>query len=244
MTSPSPLQTASTPSPSGTPSLPADTHALLSDTHTWVFDLDNTLYSVEADQSRHIDTRIRDYLAQALNVGLEEAHCIQKDYFRKYGTTLRGMMLNHATEPQAYLDFVHDFDVTTIPTSAGLDAALTRLRGRKVIFTNADLAHAQRILKRLGIVHHFAGVFDIFAADFVPKPARVTYDKMIEHFAIDPHRAVMVEDIARNLEPAAQLGMVTVWLRSATPCAIAGAQPDGPHVDYEIDDLTAWLQAL
>lgn len=211
---------------------------------TWVFDLDNTLYKIAAEQSLHIDTRIRDYLAHALDVGIEEAYCIQKDYFRKYGTTLRGLMLNHDIDPHAYLDSVHDFDVTTIPLMPGLNTALARLRGRKVIFTNADSAHAQRILDRLGIADHFTGVFDIFAANFIPKPARETYDAMLEHFTIDPRRAVMVEDIARNLKPAAQLGMTTVWLRSDAPCAIASAEPDGAHVDYVIDDLTAWLLAL
>ncbi len=211
---------------------------------TWVFDLDNTLYSVSADQSLHIDTRIRDYLARTLNVGIEEAYRIQKKYFREYGTTLRGLMLNHGVDPQAYLDSVHDFDVATVPRSPHLNGALTRLRGRKVIFTNADCAHAQRILQHLGIAEHFTDVFDIFAANFIPKPARETYDKMLERFAIDPRRAVMVEDIARNLKPAAQLGMTTVWLRSGAPCTIASAEPDGTHVDYVIEDLSAWLLAL
>ena len=211
---------------------------------TWVFDLDNTLYSGVHGLFEQIDSRMKAYLAQVLDIDETAAYAVQKTYFRNYGTTLRGMMLNHTVDPKAYLDFVHDIDITAIPRAPELDAQLARLSGRKVIFTNADLPHVERVLNRLGITDRFDGVFDIFDADFIPKPAPEIYDTLVKRFAISPNRAVMVEDIARNLEPAARLGMATLWVRPVTECIICKEEPTGAFVDFETDDLVAWLNAL
>lgn len=211
---------------------------------TWVFDLDNTLYSGVHGLFEQIDTRMKAYLARYLDVDEDQAYRVQKAYFRDYGTTLRGMMLNHAMDPKPYLDFVHDIDISAIPPAPELDAALSRLSGRKVIFTNADMAHVERVLARLGIADHFDGVFDIFHADFVPKPEPAIYDQLIDRFDLDPARAVMVEDIARNLEPAHALGMATVWVHPITECEICKEEPEGAYVQFETDDLAAWLAAL
>lgn len=211
---------------------------------TWVFDLDNTLYCGVHGLFEQIDVRMKAYLATFLNISEDEAFRVQKSYFKTYGTTLRGMMLNHAMDPVPYLDFVHDIDISAIPPAPKLDAQLARLTGRKVIFTNADLPHVERVLNRLGITDHFDAVFDIHDADFIPKPEPQVYDTLVQRFAIQPKRAVMVEDIARNLEPAAALGMATVWVKPVTECPVSKEQPTGPHVDYETDDLVAWLTAL
>jgi len=184
------------------------------------------------------------YLATFLDIDEDEAYRVQKTYFREYGTTLRGMMLNHAMDPVPYLDFVHDIDVSAIPAAPALNAQLARLTGRKGSFTNADMAHVERVLARLGITDHFDAVFDILGADFIPKPEPQVYDTLIKRFAIDPKRAVMVEDIARNLEPAAALGMTTVWVKPVTDCDVCKEQPNGTHVDYETADLVAWLGSL
>ena len=213
-------------------------------TDTWVFDLDNTLYSGVHGLFEQIDRRMKAYLARYLDVDEDEAFRVQKTYFRDYGTTLRGMMLNHGMDPKPYLDFVHDIDISAIPPAPELGRALGRLTGRKVIFTNADLAHVERVLARLGIADHFDGVFDIFHAEFVPKPEPVIYDQVVQRFAIDPARAVMVEDIARNLEPAHALGMGTVWVRPVTDCAVCKEEPGGAYVQFETDDLPGWLAAL
>ena len=213
-------------------------------TDTWVFDLDNTLYSGVHGLFEQIDARMKAYLATFLDIDEDEAYRVQKTYFREYGTTLRGMMLNHAMDPVPYLDFVHDIDVSAIPAAPALNAQLARLTGRKVIFTNADMAHVERVLARLGITDHFDAVFDILGADFIPKPEPQVYDTLIKRFVIDPKRAVMVEDIARNLEPAAALGMTTVWVKPVTDCDVCKEQPNGTHVDYETDDLVAWLGSL
>ena len=210
----------------------------------WVFDLDNTLYSGVHGLFEQIDRRMKAYLARYLDIDEDEAFRVQKAYFRDYGTTLRGMMLNHNMDPKPYLDFVHDIDITAIPPAPELGKALVGLTGRKLIFTNSDMPHVERVLTRLGIADHFDGVFDIFHADFVPKPEPEIYDQMIKRFAIDPHQAVMVEDIARNLEPAHALGMSTVWVRPITECTICKEEPCGAYVHFETDDLAAWLAAL
>lgn len=211
---------------------------------SWVFDLDNTLYCGSHGLFEQIDARMKAYLATFLDVDEDEAYRVQKAYFREYGTTLRGMMINHAMDPGPYLDFVHDVDISAIAPAPELDAALTRLSGRKIVFTNSDLAHSERVLNRLGIAHHFEGIFDIRAADFIPKPEPDVYDVLIKKFGLTPKTAVMVEDIARNLEPAARLGMATVWVKPVTDCLVCKEQPTGNHVDFETDDLVAWLAAL
>ena len=227
------MTTISTPEP------PALLHM-----NTWVFDLDNTLYSGVHGLFEQIDRRMKAYLAQYLDVDEDEAFRVQKAYFKDYGTTLRGMMLNHGMDPKPYLDYVHDIDISAIPPAPELGAALARLTGRKLIFTNADMAHVERVLARLGIADHFDGGFDIFHADFVPKPEPAIYDQLVRRFDLDPTQAVMVEDIARNLEPARALGMTTVWVRPVTDCAICKEEPEGAYVQHETDDLAAWLAAL
>jgi len=216
----------------------------LLDKDTWVFDLDNTLYSGTFGLFEQIDRRMKDYLSKYLDVSLEEAHRVQKSYFKDYGTTLRGMMINHSMDPSPYLDYVHDVDISEIPPAPDLDAALSRLPGRKVIFTNADLAHCERVLNRLGVTDQFDMVFDIRDAGFVPKPEPEVYDLIIKRLGFDPKRAIMIEDIARNLEPAARLGMTTLWVKPVTDCLICKEEPTGNHVDFVTDDLVAWLKAL
>lgn len=218
--------------------------ASLINMETWVFDLDNTLYCGVHGLFEQIDRRMKAYLATFLDIDEDAAFRVQKTYFRDYGTTLRGMMLNHKMDPGPYLDFVHDIDISAIPPAPELDAQLARIPGRKVIFTNADMGHVERVLNRLGIADRFDGVFDILAADFVPKPEPEIYARMVGHFAIEPTRAVMVEDIARNLVPAAQMGMGTVWVRPVTDCDICKEEPEGQHVDFQTDDLTQWLSTL
>ncbi len=206
---------------------------------TWIFDLDNTLYPATCNLFAQIDVRMCDYVSKFLGLESEEAYRKQKEYFREYGTTLRGMMICHGMDPHEFLDHVHDIDVSPVPPSPDLDAALERLPGRKFVFTNATAAHAERVTDRLGISHHFDGVFDICRTDFVPKPEPAIYDMLIEDFAIDPKKSMMFEDISRNLAPAAALGMTTVWIKTDTKWGHASAADD--HVHHVIDDLTAWL---
>ena len=216
--------------------------AALRQAETWVFDLDNTLYPASTNLFGQIDLRMRDFIAQSLDLGLEEARVLQKTYFYNYGTTLRGLMEHHAVDPHAFLDYVHAVDIDALKPSPTLDSALARLSGRKIIFTNASTGHAERVMRRLGVERHFDAVFDIADADFQPKPDPAVYAQLVECHRIDPRSAVMVEDIARNLEPAAALGMTTVWVRTESQWGREGN--DDAHVHHVVDDLAVWLGAL
>ena len=209
---------------------------------TWIFDLDNTLYPSTIGLFRQMDERMRAYIAAYLGMDEDAAFALQKDYFRTYGTSLRGLMDHHRMDPAPFLDHVHDIDLSALEADASLERALRRLPGRKLIFTNASTRHAERVLDRLGIDHHFAGIFDIVAADYRPKPTLAAYHALIDQFAIDPRDAVMVEDMALNLRPAADLGMTTVWVRTLSEHGQLGSE--GDHIHLVVDDLPAWLEAV
>ncbi|WP_135081822.1 pyrimidine 5'-nucleotidase [Terasakiella sp. SH-1] len=209
---------------------------------SWVFDLDNTLYPVSANLFAQVDVRMRDFIAQYLRVDSDEAYKIQKHYFKTYGTTLRGLMTCHDMDPSPYLDYVHDIDVSTVEPSPELATAIRGLEGQKYIFTNASYDHAMRVMDRLEVSDCFDGIFDIVDAGYDPKPKAHVYDKFLEKFAIEPTKAVMIEDMARNLEPAANLGMACVWVENDHEWAKEGAEE--PYVHDQTDDLLGWLQGL
>ncbi len=219
----------------------------LSHIETWVFDLDNTLYPASSSLFPQIDIRMRRFIAKLLQLSLDEAFILQKRYYREFGTTLRGLMQVHKIEPDEFLAYVHDIDCTVLDAAPRLDAVLSRLQGRKLIFTNGSEHHAENVMARLGISHHFEGIFDIRAADFIPKPQPECYDMMIKRHCIDPRQALMVEDIQRNLVPAAALGMTTLWVREDDHPDSAILNQNGTdisHVHHITDDLTTWLEQV
>jgi putative hydrolase of the HAD superfamily len=205
----------------------------------WIFDLDNTLYPARCNLFAQVDLRIGRFIERHLGLDPTTARQLQKQYFRDYGTTLHGLMAHHQIDPTTFLDFVHDIDITPVPPSPALDLALAALPGRKLIFTNGSVAHAERVMARLGVRPHFAEVFDIVAAGYVPKPDPATYDRLIRRHGIDPARAVMIEDLPRNLRPAAALGMTTVLVHTEAEWAQVDAE--GAHIHHVTDDLVAWL---
>lgn len=213
--------------------------AELGGAESWIFDLDNTLYPAECKVFNQIDARMGAFIGQLFDVDAVEARTIQKQYFVEYGTTLRGLMERHGIEPQTFLDFVHDIDLGVIAPAPRLKRALEKIGGRKYVFTNGDLAHAERVLARLGLSQSIDAVFDIRDADYCPKPQPAPYKIMVEKFDIDPARAVMVEDIARNLVPAAEMGMTTAWIKTDYPWG--QVEGDATHVHHIVDDLADWL---
>jgi len=205
----------------------------------WLFDLDNTLYHHSCDLFAQMDERMQAFICETLSIDRVQARALQKGYYESHGTTLRGLMDHHGIDPHRFTEFVHEIDVTPVPPSPALDATLTHLPGRKIIFTNGSARHAENVMGRLGVAHHFEAVFDIAAANFVPKPAAESYRRVVERFGLAPHRTLMLDDAARNLVPAAALGMTTVWVRTELPHGLAGS--DGDHVHHVADDLAAWL---
>jgi len=212
----------------------------------WIFDLDNTLYPASCDLFAQVDRKMTSYIAEYLNVDIDHAGEIRKTYYRDHGTTMSGMMALHDMDPAEFLDAVHDIDLGQVDPDPNLDQALSRLPGRKIIFTNGPTDHAERVLGRLSIGHHFDGIFDIIGADYIPKPKPGPYGVLVERYGLKPAQTVMVEDLVRNLKPAAALGMTTVWVRSESELgnALHTEDPVDDSVHHVVDDLPRWLSAL
>ncbi|MBE7635421.1 pyrimidine 5'-nucleotidase [Sneathiella sp. P13V-1] len=208
----------------------------------WIFDLDNTLYPSHCDLFVQMDKKMGEFVSQYLQVEYDEAKKIQKEYFSEYGTTLNGLMHRHGMDAAAYLEYVHDLEIDHIEQDIKLNEALDQLDGRKVIFTNASDAHARNISKQIGIDHHFDDIFDIHQSDFIPKPEMSVYKKFLEEFDIDPTKSVFFEDMAKNLKPAHDLGMKTVWIPNKAHWS--HEQSEGEHIHYVADDLSQWLTDL
>ena len=216
---------------------------------TCVFDLDNTLYPHHLNLWQQVDARIRDYIVDFLKVTHDEAFRIQKDYYRRYGTTLRGLMEEHGLDPDRFLEIVHRIDHSPLTPDPALGAAIAMLPGRKLILTNGTRAHAEAVMRRLEIAEHFEDVFDIAAADLEPKPQPRVYDRFLARHGVDPEQAAMFEDLARNLEVPHALGMTTVLVVPAGTREVFReewelAGRDAPYVDHVTDDLAAFLRRI
>jgi len=209
---------------------------------TWIFDLDNTLYPASCRLFDQVDRLIGRFIEMELGLDAVAARSLQKRYFREHGTTLAGLMRHHAIDPHEFLDFVHQIDVTPVEPSPALGRALARLPGRKLIYTNGSTTHAARVMERLGVAGHFEAVFDIVASGFVPKPEAESYRRLIERHAIDPRRSALIEDLPKNLVPAAGLGMTTILVATDTDWAAEDAI--GEHVHHRADELVAWIEGV
>jgi putative hydrolase of the HAD superfamily len=208
----------------------------------WIFDLDNTLYPASANLFSQIDVLMGRFIAELLGCDEVEARRVQKMYFHDHGTTLAGLMHYHAIEPREFLDYVHDVDMSVLDQAPRLANRLHALPGRKLVFTNADAKYAARALDALGIADCFEGTWDIHAMAYRPKPEPVAYRGFVDHFAIDPARAVFVEDTARNLTPAKAIGMQTVWIDMASEWG--DRAKDDSAIDETIDDMAGWLDLV
>ena len=208
----------------------------------WLFDLDNTLYSGDTKVFDQVDKKMSKFISEKLKVSLEEAKKIQKNYFHEYNTTLNGMIKNHDIDANEFLEFVHDVDLDFLKKDEPLKKEIEKLKGKKIIFTNGSKAHASNVTSRIGIEQLFDGVFDIVDSDFYPKPSLEPYKKIIENYKIVPEYCIFFEDIARNLKPAYELGMKTVWIENNEPWA--AKYSDEEFVNYKTGSLTKFLKEI
>ena len=208
---------------------------------TWIFDLDLTLYGPEANIMAQVRDRIALFVEKHFNIGSDEAHKIRHTYWKKYGTTLGGLMAENKVEPNGYLDFVHDVDMDLLRPDADLRRQVISLPGRKLIFTNADAPYAERILAARGLDNLFEDIFDIHRMQHLPKPAAASYDSLCAQLDINPARALFVEDSAHNLVPAKVLGMTTIWVNHGTEAVSSDTEQ---YIDQEIADLNDWLSSI
>ncbi|QUD87669.1 pyrimidine 5'-nucleotidase [Phenylobacterium montanum] len=203
----------------------------------WLFDLDNTLYPAECEFMALIEARMTDFMQRETGLERTEARALQKKYLHEHGTTLAGLMANHGVDPELFLDEVHDVSMDGLTPDPALRAAIERLPGRRLIFTNGDARHADRVLEKLDLADQFEAVFHIASADYVPKPNPGTFRRMIEAHDIDPLATCFFEDSEKNLAPAAGLGMTTVLVGAHA------ARSDAAFVQYRTETLAPFLAA-
>ena len=222
-------------------------------TAIWIFDLDNTLYPAQCRLFVQIDQRMGEFIARLLGVSIEQAQHLRRTYYRQFGTTLTGLMRVHRIEPGPFLDYVHDIDLAAVAPDAGLRAAIARLDGRRLIFTNGSRRHAERVAGKVGILDLFEDICSIETCEFTPKPEAAAFQRMIARHAVAPERAAMFEDMAANLEVPHALGMTTVLVHDpagehpwqhAAPAHHTASAALPRHVHHATNDLAGFLDGL
>jgi putative hydrolase of the HAD superfamily len=211
----------------------------------WIFDLDNTIYPASIDLMQQIDRRMTDYVIDQFKLPRDEARKLQKDFYVEHGTTLRGLMIEHKIDPHHFLDYVHDIDYSALKHDLGFQEILSQLPGRKFVYTNGSRKHAERVIESMGIASFFDHIFDIQSSDYVPKPDPESYASLLKQFAIAPERAILIDDLVRNLVPAANLGLTTVLVRHQhhDPQLDANLPDDMlPYIHHMTDDMVLWLE--
>lgn len=218
-------------------------------TNTWIFDLDNTLYPAECNLFAQVDRRMGEFIAQYLGITFEYARHLQKSYYRQYGTTLCGLMRVHKLDPKPFLDYVHDIDLSVVSEHPELAAAIEKLPGRRLIFTNGSHRHAERVAGKLGVLHLFEDICDIAACEYVPKPSPDAFDRMAQRHGVDPQAAAMFEDMPQNLEAPHTLGMTTVLVHSSyydhpIQNKIRQWREPPEHVHHMTENLASFLEEV
>jgi putative hydrolase of the HAD superfamily len=213
-------------------------HPDLTHVETWIFDLDNTLYPVECEFMSLIERRMTEFVMRETGLDFDDARVLQKRYLGEHGTTLAGLMANHGVDPHRFLDEVHDVSLDRLSPDPMLHAAMARLPGRRLVFTNGGAKHARRVLHRLQLDEFIDEVFHLEAADFVPKPNPAAYDVLIRQHQVEPAKAAFFEDSERNLKPAAGLGMTTVLVGPKAK------DSEAEFVDHRTPALAPFLKSI
>ena len=210
--------------------------------NTWIFDLDNTLYSADSGIFQQVHRLMGEFISKKLNIDLKEAKKLQSKYYKKHGTTLRGMMDNHGVDPDHFLEEVHKLDYSIVGANLKLNHELKKLNGKKIIYTNANLKHAVAVLDKISLSNYFDEIFDIKMANYIPKPEIKPYEQMIDLYNIDPHSSAMFDDIAKNLVPAKKVGFTPVWIDAGYENFSDDIQASKNYLDYETRDLSLFLK--
>lgn len=217
------------------PAQPTELGADLRHVRSWVFDLDDTLYPPESQFMGLIQQRINAYMVRTVDLPADEAMVVQKAYLREYGTSLAGLMAHYRIDPHDFLAEVHDVPLDLLQPDPGLRAALERLEGPRIVFTNGSMAHAKRVLEKLELADLFHGLFSLEDAELIPKPDPRTFARMTQRFGVDPAEAAFFEDTVRNLPPAKAIGMTTVLVGSHA------FDTDGDFIDHRAAALGPFL---
>ena len=184
----------------------------------WIFDLDNTMYDINLGLFKKISNRITDFIMSKYSLDIDQAKKIQKEYYLKYGLTLRGLIVEKKLEPEEFLDYVHDVEHPELEKNDQLISKIRILEGKKIIFTNATSKHAKKILKILELEHDFDQIIDIKDLEYIPKPDKRSYKKLLECLNLNKEnldKTIFFEDTVKNLIPAKELGITTVWMKNS-----------------------------
>jgi putative hydrolase of the HAD superfamily len=206
--------------------------------NTWIFDLDNTLYPPSCNLFDQISHRMTEFIMAQLGLGRAQSAKLRHSYYKTYGTTLRGLMLEHGMEPHGFLDYVHNIDYGAVAQHKDLRHALENLPGRKFIFTAGTTAHAHNVLQSLGCANVFEDIFDIAAANFIPKPDARPYDAFLTRHKVNPTQAAFFEDLAENLNVPRAKGMTTILVGNHDAVSMPA------HIDYVTNNLTEFLNGV
>jgi putative hydrolase of the HAD superfamily len=203
---------------------------------TWVFDLDNTLYPPHMRLFDQIEVKMTDWVMRALQVDRARADHLRAHYWQTYGTTLAGLMTEHGVDPGPYLTEVHEIDFSVLSADPALAKAIARLPGRKIIYTNACVPYAEKVVEARGLGGVFDAVYGVEDANFHPKPEARAFSTVFDRDGLDPVTAAMFEDDARNLMVPHALGMRTIH--------VAPSADPAPHIQHHTDDLAGFLARL
>jgi len=200
-----------------------------------LFDVDNTLYPRSMGIFDMVVERIRNYMEDRMGFEKDLARELRQEYIRKYGSTLRGLMIHQNIDPEDYLQYVHDVGVEEkLSINPALAELLKSIPIDKAVFTSGHRPHALKVLRCLGVEQYFPRIFDITFTHYIPKPNPEPYRQILDHLCIDGQHCMMIEDLPANLQPAKALGMTTV---------LVGRNPSGINegidgfVDYEIENI-------
>ena len=211
----------------------------------WIFDLDNTMYDINLGLFKKISNRITDFIMSKYSLDIDQAKKIQKEYYLKYGLTLRGLIVEKKLEPEEFLDYVHDVEHPELEKNDQLISKIRILEGKKIIFTNATLNHAKKILKILELEHDFDQIIDIKDLEYIPKPDKRSYKKLLECLNLNKenlNKTIFVEDTVKNLIPAKELGITTVWMKNSIN--EKDFIKNFNFIDYSFNNLNEFLDTI
>ena len=211
---------------------------------TWIFDLDNTLYSADSGIFQQVHDLMGKFVSKHLNVERKKANEIQRKYYKQHGTTLRGMMDNHGVDPEYFLKEVHKLDYSIVDSNKKLNGELKKLKGRKIIYTNANLQHTLDVLDRIELSDFFDYIFDIKMANYIPKPDLQPYEQIIKDFNLNPSTSAMFDDIAKNLVPAKKVGFTSIWIDVGYENFSDDIKASKEYLDFETKDLSVFLEKV
>ena len=211
----------------------------------WIFDLDNTIYDINLGLFKKISNRITDFIVSKYSLDIDQARKIQKEYYLKYGLTLRGLIVEKKLEPEEFLDYVHDVEHPELEKNDQLISKIRILEGKKIIFTNATAKHAKKILKILELEHDFDQIIDIKDLEYIPKPDKRSYKKLLECLNLNKEnldKTNFFEDTVKNLIPAKELGITTVWMKNSIN--EKDFIKNFNFIDYSFNNLNEFLDTI